>query len=60
VNDLQSRHAAQLKAASDELKSVQDRNRSDVEYLERNFNTYTADLIARNTQQLQEIEKIYN
>lgn len=60
MNDLQSRHAAQLKAASDELKSVQDRNRSDVEYLERNFNTYTADLIARNTQQLQEIEKIYN
>jgi len=52
VNDLQSRHAAQLKAASDELKSVQDRNRSDVEYLERNFNTHTADLIARNTQQL--------
>lgn len=60
MNDLQSRHAAQLKAASDELKSVQDRNRSDVEYLERNFNTYTAELIARNTQQLQEIEKIYN
>jgi len=57
---MELRLSDQLKQSSEDLSARDARYTTDLEQLERKFNDYTADLVAKNQAALQQLETTYN